>query len=95
MNLSAFLLLEPRSDAEILIALRAVKERKAVIVNLEHLSLHLRQRAVDRLAGCSCAIDGKSYWLGKKTYLFTPGYVKITQKEKPPKVNNPLTPSRL
>lgn len=70
--------IEPMSDLPITEALESLRERKIVVANLEHLTPLQKQRAADYLAGCACAIDGQSRWLGKHTLLCTPPGVKVT-----------------
>jgi cell division inhibitor SepF len=60
-------------------ALRALQERKAVILNLSRLAPEKAQRVVDWIAGGTCAIDGHTYCLGEKTFLFTPSSVHVTR----------------
>lgn len=61
------------------IALKALQERKTVILKLSRLSLENAQRVVDWMAGGTCAIDGRVEWLGEKTFLFTPNCVRTSK----------------
>ncbi len=70
--------LKPRSQEEILPILDTLKQRKTVILNLAYLKPHQARRAADLMAGCSCAIDGTSTWIGKQTLLYTPSNVSLT-----------------
>lgn len=82
MNLPAtesfsIFVLEPKSQSDIISALQKLKERCTVLVNLARLEpLHARQ-AADMMAGCSCAIEGQTIWIGKQTYLYTPSNVNV------------------
>lgn len=70
-------MMEPESEEQIFLVLMAIKERKTIILNLARLSPKAAQRAVDCLAGCSCATDGHAFWVDEQTYLFVPNGVKI------------------
>ena len=70
-------LFEPTSGSFVLEVLEALRERKIVVVNLVHLTPLQRQRAADCLAGCACAIDGQTRWLGAHTWLCTPSGVEV------------------
>ena len=76
---SPIFLLEPKSQVEIMSAMQKLKERYIVIVNLTHLESDRARQAADMMAGCSCAIEGKTTWLGKQTYMYTPNNVDINQ----------------
>ena len=73
------LILEPRSHTDAEAALDALRERKVVVMNLVNLSADHRQRVADYLVGCTCAIDGKSRWVGEQNLLCTPPGVELTQ----------------
>lgn len=49
-----------------------LRERKAVIVNLENLDKTIARRVVDFLSGCSYALDGSVKKIAAGTYLFCP-----------------------
>lgn len=69
--------LEPESQLDIMSALQKLKERYTVVMNLEKLDSSLAKQASDMMAGCTCAIEGKSTWLGKDTYMYTPNNVNV------------------
>lgn len=82
MNLPAtesfsIFVLEPKSQSEIMSALQKLKERYTVLVNLARLEPLLARQAADLMAGCTCAIEGKTTWIGKQTYLYTPSNVNV------------------
>ena len=77
------MLVEPLSDLPITEALDALRERKVVVANLEYLTSRQKQRAADYLAGCACAIDGQTRWLGEHTLLCTPPGVKVALDHPP------------
>lgn len=49
-----------------------LRERKAVIVNLENLDKNIARRVVDFLTGCAYALDGSVKKIAAGTYLFCP-----------------------
>ncbi len=76
-NKTAIYVLQPQCQEEILSILETLKQRKTVILNLESLQPLQAQRAADLMAGCSCAIDGKTTWIDKQTFLYTPKNVVL------------------
>lgn len=74
------LLLEPRSFEEMPQVVSALRERKAVILNLALLDPDMAQRCVDFVAGGAFAIDGHQERLGENIFLFTPNYVHISSQ---------------
>jgi cell division inhibitor SepF len=71
-------LFEPRSFAEIPQAVVALKQRKAVILNLSLVDADTAQRCVDFVAGGAFAIDGHQERVGETIFLFTPSFVQIS-----------------
>ena len=65
-------------------ALMALQERKMVIVNLARLDSEEAQRVVDWVAGGTYAIDGQTFWLGERTFLFAPSSVQVTTTRQSP-----------
>ena len=49
-----------------------LRNRKAVIVNMENVDKAMARRVVDFLSGCAYALDGKVKKIAQATYLFTP-----------------------
>ena len=49
-----------------------LRDRKAVIVNLENVDPALSRRVVDFLSGCAYALDGQINKIAQSTYLFCP-----------------------
>jgi cell division inhibitor SepF len=41
------------------------------------LSEQMAQRVIDWMAGGTCAIDGRTVWIGEKTFLFAPNNVCV------------------
>ena len=49
-----------------------LRDKKAIIVNLENVDKSLARRVVDFLTGCAYALDGKVNKIAQSTYLFCP-----------------------
>ncbi|HAC63004.1 MAG TPA: cell division protein SepF [Cyanothece sp. UBA12306] len=63
-------------------ALQLVQERKTVVLILDQLTTDKAQRVVDWMAGGICAIDGQTFWVAEKTFMFVPNQVQI-QSDRP------------
>jgi cell division inhibitor SepF len=74
-----FIVMEPRTFEDMPAAIAALRSRKAVILNLSHMTAAQAQRAVDYVAGGTFAIDGDQERLGEKFFLFTPSFVQINR----------------
>jgi cell division inhibitor SepF len=87
------ILMQPRSFEEIPDAVTALRERKAVILNLNYMEVDQAQRCADYVAGGAFAIDGHQRQIGENVFLFTPNFVHISnhQTVNPP-VNPPVAP---
>ncbi len=72
------ILMEPRSFEEIPQAVRALRERKSVVLNLGMMEPDQAQRAADYVAGGAYAVDGHQERLGDHIFLFTPNFVQIS-----------------
>jgi len=55
-----------------------LRDKKAVIVNLENVDSSMSRRVVDFLSGCAYALDGKVKKIALATYLFCPHSMEIT-----------------
>ena len=49
-----------------------LRDKKAIIVNMENVDKALSRRVVDFLSGCAYALDGKVNKIAQSTYLFCP-----------------------
>ena len=49
-----------------------LRNKKAVIVNMENVDKAMARRVVDFLSGCAYAVDGKVKKVAQSTYLFCP-----------------------
>ncbi len=76
---TSIFILEPHSKEDIIPALKTLKDRQTVILNLAGLQPNQARQAADMLSGCSCATDGKSTWIDEQTYLFTPHNIRVTR----------------
>lgn len=71
-------LLRPISFGDALRASDDLKERKAVIVNLENVDKTVALRVVDFLSGCCYALNGEVKKISAGTYLFCPSNMNIS-----------------
>jgi cell division inhibitor SepF len=81
-GMSEVVVMEPRTFEEMPQAIRALRERKSVVLNLTIMDPDQAQRAVDFVAGGTYAIDGHQERIGESIFLFTPNCVQVrTQAE--------------
>lgn len=81
--------MKPRRFEEMSDAIQALRDRKAVILNLTQLDDKESQRAVDFVTGGNFAIDGSQQQLGEEIFLFAPSCVKVTQAKSPQPEQSP------
>ena len=55
-----------------------LRNKKAVIVNMENVDKAMARRVVDFLSGCAYALDGKVKKVAQSTYLFCPHNMDVT-----------------
>lgn len=79
---SNVVVMELKSEQESVKAIKALQERKMVIITLSRLSAEKAQRVVDWMAGGTHALDGRTIWIGENTFLFAPGCVRVTAPQK-------------
>jgi len=89
------LLMEPRSFEEIPQAVRALKDRKSVVLNLGLMEPEQAQRAADYVAGGAFAVDGHQERLGEYIFLFTPNNVQISSYAPSPPTPPPSATSTI
>ncbi|MGB3613010.1 MAG: cell division protein SepF [Elainellaceae cyanobacterium] len=77
-NQSELLVMEPRSFEEVPEAILALRDRKAVILNLNSMDTEEAQRSVDYVAGGVFAMDGHQERINQNVFLFTPISVHIS-----------------
>ena len=71
-NKPSVVLFRPTNFNEATKAADDLREKKAVIVNLENVDASMARRVVDFLSGCAYALDGKVKKIAVSTYLFCP-----------------------
>ena len=71
-NKAAVVLFRPTSFSEATKAADDLRDRKAVIVNMENVEPSMARRVVDFLSGCAYALNGKVKKIALATYLFCP-----------------------
>jgi cell division inhibitor SepF len=77
-GMSEVVVMEPRTFEEMPQAIRALRERKSVVLNLTIMDPDQAQRAVDFIAGGTYAIDGHQERIGESIFLFTPNCVQVS-----------------
>ena len=77
-GISEVVVMEPRTFEEMPQAIRALRERKSVVLNLTIMDPDQAQRAVDFVAGGTYAIDGHQERIGESIFLFTPNCVQVS-----------------
>lgn len=58
-----------------------IKSKKPIIVNMEKISQHEMQRAVDYLTGASCALNGSVEKITDNIFIFVPEHVHINPEK--------------
>ncbi|MGB3496161.1 MAG: cell division protein SepF [Elainellaceae cyanobacterium] len=102
-GMSEVVVMEPRSFEEMPQVIRALRERKSVVLNLSLMDPDQAQRSVDFVAGGTYAIDGHQERIGESIFLFTPNCVQVStqmglindmpmQPSAPQPVARPFTP---
>lgn len=71
-------LVEPRAYSEVQEIADQLKNRRAVIINLQRVSRDQGKRIIDFLSGTVYAIGGDIQKLGDQTFLCTPDNVDVT-----------------
>ncbi len=77
-NKPGVVLFRPISFGDAVKAADDLRERRAVIVNLENVDKTVARRVIDFLTGCSYALDGKVKKIAGGTYLFCPANMNIS-----------------
>jgi cell division inhibitor SepF len=80
-GMSEVVVMEPRTFEEMPQAIRALRERKSVVLNLTIMDPDQAQRAVDFVAGGTYAIDGHQERIGESIFLFTPNCVQVSTNQ--------------
>lgn len=74
---SEMVIVEPRSFDDAMGVVEALRQRRAVIINLTGLDSDQAQRLIDFVSGATHAIDGNQERVGEGIFLFTPNNVVI------------------
>ena len=77
-NKQEVVLFHPANFNETSKAADDLRNKKAVIVNMESIDKAMARRVVDFLSGCAYALDGKVKKVAQATYLFCPHNMEIT-----------------
>lgn len=77
------IVMEPRGFEDVPPAITALRERKAVILNLNLMDPYQAQRSADYVAGGVFSLDGHQEQLAKNIFLFTPNSVPISSYPAP------------
>ncbi|MBG0748492.1 MAG: cell division protein SepF [Planktothrix agardhii KL2] len=102
-GISEVVVMEPRTFEEMPTAIRSLKERKSVVLNLTLMDPDQAQRAVDFVAGGTFALDGHQERIGESIFLFTPSCVQVRTpgagvvhegipQARTPRTSNPVAP---
>lgn len=76
-NKPGVVLFRPICFSDAVNAANDLRDKKAVIVNLENTDRTVARRVVDFLSGCSYALDGQVKKIAAGTYLFCPHNMDI------------------
>ena len=71
-NKQEVILFRPSSFNDTSKAADDLRNKKAVVVNMENVDKAMARRGVDFLSGCAYALDGKVKKIAQSTYLFCP-----------------------
>ena len=76
-NRPAVVLFRPTSFNDATKAADDLRDKKAVIVNLENVDKAISRRVIDFLSGCAYALDGTVNKIALATYLFCPHNMEV------------------
>ena len=77
-NKPSMVLFRPTSFNDASQAADDLRNKKAVIVNMENVDRNVARRVVDFLSGCAYALDGKVKKIAQSTYLFCPNSMDVS-----------------
>ncbi len=77
-NKPAVVLFRPTGFSDASTAADDLRNKKAVIVNMENVDRNVSRRVVDFLTGCAYALDGKVKKIAQSTYLFCPNSMDVS-----------------
>lgn len=73
--------MQPESFNETLLAVRCLKNRSTVIVNVSKMKAEDSQRFVDFVSGSAYALDGRQERIGKEIFILTPSHIGIRSNQ--------------
>jgi len=73
--------MKPTSFNETLLAVRCLKNRSTVIVNVSDMTENESQRFVDFISGSAYALDGYQERVGEGIFILTPSHVGIRSNQ--------------
>ena len=76
-NRPGVVLFRPTSFNDATKAADDLRDKKAVIVNLENVDKSISRRVIDFLSGCAYALDGTVNKIALATYLFCPHNMEV------------------
>ena len=77
-NKQQLVLLRPETFNDAPVIATNLRQKKAVVLNLENVDKALARRVVDFLSGCTYAVDGSVKKIAHATYLFCPSNMEIS-----------------
>lgn len=72
------MVMEPKFYEDVQVIADHLKNRRAVVVNLESADKELSKRVVDFVSGCIYALNGSLQKVGAGIYLFVPSNIDIS-----------------
>jgi cell division inhibitor SepF len=78
IGVSQIYMMEPRHFDEVSDAVRALHERKTVVLNLTLMEPDQAQRSVDFVSGATHALGGDLERVGDSIFIFAPSNVQLT-----------------
>lgn len=73
--------MQPTSFNETLLAVRCLKNRSTVIINVAEMSENESQRFVDFISGSAYALDGYQERVGEGIFVLTPSHIGIRSNQ--------------
>ena len=73
--------MRPSSFQETLLAVRCLKNRSTLVVNVEDMSAGDSQRFIDFISGSAYALDGFQERVGEGIYVLTPSHIGIRSNQ--------------
>ncbi|MBR2048209.1 MAG: cell division protein SepF [Oscillospiraceae bacterium] len=77
-NKQQLVLVRPETFNDATIIATNLRQKKAIVLNLDNVDKALARRVVDFLSGCTYAVDGSVKKVAHATYLFCPSNMEVT-----------------